>query len=221
MGITEFYGFKTHKCPPQSIAFNDYEHDVYEMVRNEKFRPVRNAFQDQLSQDLKAIRSSHKVLVAADKTTNIYKMEAEDYKKMLADNITSSYQKADSEIFDEINSEARILTSKLDLADRVQCYAKKPAFITLNDHELNFDNNPKYRLINPAKSEVGKISKVLLDKINNEVRCKTNLNQWRNTKSVIDWFQNLDAPRNTKFVKFDTVNFVNFYPSISENLLEK
>ena len=90
------------------------------MVRNIKFRPVRNAFQNQLSQDL---RSSQKVLVAADKTTNIYKMEVENYKKMLADNITSSYQKAGSEILDEINSEAHILTSKLDLADRVQCYA--------------------------------------------------------------------------------------------------
>ena len=78
-------------------------------------------------------------------------------------------------------------------------------------------NNPNCRLINPAKSEVGKISKALLDKINNEVRCKTNLNQWRSTKSVIEWFQNLDAQRNTKFIKFDIVNF---YPSISENLLE-
>ena len=84
----------------------------------------------------------------------------EDYKKMLADNIISSYQKAESEILDGINSEARILTSKLDLADRVQCYTRKPAFIALKDHKQNFDNNPKCRLINPAKFEVGKISKV-------------------------------------------------------------
>ena len=187
------------------------------MVRNIKFRPVRNAFQNQLSQDLKSIRSSQKILVAADKTTNIYKMEVEDYKKMLADNITLSYQKAENKSLDEINCEARIVTLKLDLADRVQCYARKSVFITLKDHKPNFDNNPKCRLINPAKSEVGRISKVLLDNINNEVRCKTNLNQWRSTKSVIDWFQNLDAQRNTKFIKFDIVNF---YPSISENLLE-
>ena len=130
-----------------------------------KFRPVRNAFQNQLSQDLKSIKSSQKVLVAADKTTNIYKMEMEDYKKILADNITSSYQKANSEIFGEINSEACILTSKLDLVDRVQCYARQPIFITLKNHKPNLDNNPKCRLINPVKFEVGKISKVLLDKI--------------------------------------------------------
>ena len=52
------------------------------MVRSIKFRPVRNAFQDQLSQDLKSIRSSQKVLVTADKTTNIYKLKVEDYNKM-------------------------------------------------------------------------------------------------------------------------------------------
>ena len=117
----------------------------------------------------------------------------------------------------KINSEARILTSNLDLADRVQCYERKPACITLDDHKPNFDNNQKCRLINPIKSEVGKISKVLLDKISNEMWCKTNLNQWRSTKSVIDWFQNLNAQSNTKFIKFDIVNF---YSSISENLLE-
>ena len=77
---------------------------------------------------------------------------------------------------------------------------EKTGLYTLKDRKPNFDNNPKCRLINRAKSEVEKIRKVLLDKINNVVRYKTNPNQWRG------WFQNLDAQRNTKF-KFDTVNF--------------
>ena len=79
LGKTKFFGFKTQKCPLQSIALNDFKHDLYEMVQNIKFRPVRNAFLDQLSQDLKSIRPSQEVLVAADKTTNIYKMEVEHY----------------------------------------------------------------------------------------------------------------------------------------------
>ena len=61
------------------------------MVRSIKFRPVRNAFRDQLSQDIKPIRLSQKVLFATDKNTNIYKMKVEDYKKMPADNITTNY----------------------------------------------------------------------------------------------------------------------------------
>ena len=54
-------------------------------------------------------------------------MEVEDYRKMLVDNITSNYQNADNEILDKIKSEACILTSRLNLADKVQCYARKPA----------------------------------------------------------------------------------------------
>jgi hypothetical protein len=41
---------------------------------------------------------------------------------------------------------------------------KREAFITLKDHQENFENNPKCRLINPAKIESGKLSKVILDK---------------------------------------------------------
>ena len=43
---------------------------------------------------------------------------------------------------------------------------KREAFISLKDHKENFENNPKCRLINPAKSDSGKISKLILDKIN-------------------------------------------------------
>ena len=38
-------------------------------------------------------------------------------------------------------------------------------------------SNPTFRLINPAKSEIGKISKQLLK-----------LNQWKNTKALLAWF---------------------------------
>ena len=47
-----------------------------------------------------------------------------------------------------------------------------------------FENNPKCRLINPAKSESGKLSKVILDKINSNLREKLNSNQWRNTQHI-------------------------------------
>ena len=44
--------------------------------------------------------------------------------------------------------------------------ARKNAFVTLKDHKENFDTNPKCRLLNPSKSELGKVSKVVLDRIN-------------------------------------------------------
>ena len=39
-------------------------------------------------------------------------------------------------------------------------------FFTLKDHKENFQNNPTVRLINSAKNEIGRISKVILGKIN-------------------------------------------------------
>ena len=81
----------------------------------------------------------------------------------------------------------------------------------------NFESNPKCRLINPAKSELGKVSKVILDSINQEIRSTTNVNQWRNSQSVINWFKDIEHKSQYNFVSFDIVDY---YPSISEELLD-
>ena len=47
---------------------------------------------------------------------------------------------------------------------------------------------------------------------------KTQVNQWRNTKLVIEWFKAVKTKNKCSFIKFDIVDF---YPSISEELLSK
>jgi len=59
----------------------------------------------------------------------------------------------------KIDREAKVIAKELDLDGRVECLAQRDAFITLKDHKENFANNLKCRLINPAKSEIGLISK--------------------------------------------------------------
>ena len=95
---------------------------------------------------------------------------------------------------------------------------EKSAFITFNDHKPNFKNKNQCRLINPAKSEIGIVSKSILERINNEIRNKTGFKQWRNTTSVIDWFKGIKNKQKCKFLKFDIVDF---YPSITEEILKK
>ena len=58
----------------------------------------------------------------------------------------------------KVNNEANI-AANLNIDDRTECMAKRQAFITLKDHKDNFQNKPTCRLINPAKSEIGRISK--------------------------------------------------------------
>ena len=61
----------------------------------------------------------------------------------------------------------------------MQTNGENNCFISLYD-------NPTVRMINPAKNEFGKISKVILDKINKNIRENLQLDYWKNTNTVIN-----------------------------------
>ena len=42
-------------------------------------------------------------------------------------------------------------------------------YITVKDHKEDFPHKISCRLINPSKSDIGKLSKIILDKINSDV----------------------------------------------------
>ena len=132
-------------------------------------------------------------------------------------NNIKSYKKSTDNAYNNINREAMKIATDLKIADRAECMAKREAFITLKDHKDDFNVNPKCRLINPAKSELGKVSKIKIENINNEVRAVTRVNQWKNTGDVIKWFSNIKDKPNCTFVQFDIEEF---YPSISKNLVK-
>ena len=180
------------------------------------FLCVRNPFQEILKQDIKKINASNKVLVFADKTRNIYGLDKEQHKKLLRENISKSYKKSDKQSVDMVNQELKDITTKHEIGDKIEAMSRKQAFISLKDHKENFLNNPKCRLINPAKSDLGFVSKTILDRINYSIRSKVNVNQWRNTQSVVEWFSNIKEKSSCSFLVFDIVDY---YPSISESLL--
>ena len=84
------------------------------------------------------------------------------------------------------------IASKLEISDRIDTTGENTAFITLKDHKPNFTNKPTCRLINPSKSEIGKISKQILERINAKIIQSTGFNQWKNTSEVIDWFDRVN-----------------------------
>ena len=95
---------------------------------------------------------------------------------------------------------------------------ERESFISLKDHKENFLNNPKCRLLNPTKCELGKVSKQILSRIVSTIRKKTGYKQWKNVYSVIEWFKKLENKKNLSLILFDVVNY---YPSITIELLEK
>ena len=78
-------------------------------------------------------------------------------------------RKSEKDTARKINIEAKQIVEQLKLDDRIEQAAEQKAFITLKDHKPNFPNNIKCRLINPAKSNLGKISKQILQKINSKI----------------------------------------------------
>ena len=122
------------------------------------------------------------MFVFADKTQNIYEVPPSTYTKLLTENITKTYKTENEDITEKINKELKELTNNLGIGNRIDIMAKREAFVTLKDHKENFDSHPKCRLINPAKSELGKVSKVILDAINNNIRSIIKVNQWKNSQ---------------------------------------
>ena len=166
---------------------------------------------------MRDMRHDDRIYVPADKTRNFYRMTKEAHKNLLLKNITNEYKKSSDDIVDKINKTDKELVENLDISDRVYSLSRRNAFITIKDHKDNYLNNTKCRLINTAKTEVGKVSKRILTRVVTSLREKTKLNQWNNSFSVIEWFKNLENKSKLSFIQFDIVEF---YPSITENLLK-
>ena len=184
----ETYGFTSCKCPPTVEELSDFENELLFFVKNIEFRNINNSFQKNLNDDIKRINTPKKVLVKADKSRNIYQLDKDDYKKYLRENITRTYKKLANKRLNPVNKQAKKIAEKLNVDDRIEKIQKSEACITVKDHKTVFPNNPSFRLINPSKSNIGKISKKILDKINQKVIQETKVNQWKNTNAVIAWF---------------------------------
>ena len=189
---------------------------MLKMIQNIKFKDTKCKFQKELFNDVNKINKSNMLFVAADKTTNFYKMDPKSYNDLLDKNVTKTYKTIPAETVCNIENEAKSIAEKLNLADRINTTAQREAFVTLKDHKPNFENNPTCRLINPSKSEIGRVSKQILDRINTKVIEATRVNQWKNTKSVLYCFNQVTDKSQYSFIAFDVVDF---YPSISIDLL--
>ena len=83
------------------------------------------------------------------------------------------------------------MAEKLSIDDRIEKMEETEAYITVKDYKEGFPHKLPFRLINPSKSDIGKISKKLLDKTSKILILNTIVNQWKNSTTVIDWFKNI------------------------------
>ena len=178
-GKTEWCGLKSFISPRPVKELTPFENKLILLVKNIKFRKVRNHFQDQLQQDLKRMKASNKTMTFADNTTNIYRFTRKEYEKILNDSITATHKKASNNIKKKINVAGKQDLRHNKVLKRMQTNGENNCFKSLKDHNENFRNNPTIRLISPAKNKLGKINKVILYKINKNIRENVQLNQWK------------------------------------------
>ena len=162
--IDNKFKLKTRKCPPQIQDMKDFENDLLKLIENIQFRIVSDEFLNKLNEDINKIRFSDKLFVSADKTQNYYEITKENYNKILHDNITETSKKAQPLLPEKINIEAKKIAKSFDTHNKMDITAKRQCFVTIKDHKDDLLNIVKYRLLNPTKSELGKISKHILQK---------------------------------------------------------
>ena len=206
------FTFPSKKSAPPIEELSAFENDLYDMIRKIKFRRYTNNFQESMKKDIKEIKKSKDLIVAADKTSNFYKIKPNEYSQLIQKNINKDYKKTDICTIKSINASGQKILQDNQIRGKVPKYEQMEAFITLKDHKEDFARNTRCRLINPSKTHIGKVSKSILDRINNSIRSKTKLLQWKNTHEVISWFNAIPRKSSKCFIKFDVVDF---YPTIT------
>ena len=173
-----------------------------------------------MKHDVDLIKKSGKIMVKADKTRNIYEVPKESYLGLRKNQVTSTYKLDREHTVDNINRESYLIAKKLRIEDRVGKMIIKPATLLFKDHKNNFNvrNKLPSRLLNPSKSEIGRISKRILDDINTTIRKKTQHCQWICTNDTINWFNALKGKNKATFLQFDIMEY---FPSISEKTFDE
>ena len=123
----------------------------------------------------------------------------------------------------KVNQKAAIIARKERLETKMEVFTLGNTRATFKDTKQGFLGKLSWRLLNPAKTPIGKLSQVILKEKVSELRDKLQLNHWKSTQEVLEWFKTLDHKKQVtknqpiKFIKFDIQAY---YPSITRELLD-
>ena len=100
------FGFKSAHYPPASRELKSFEDELIAIVSNVEMRPTTNELQKQMKDDIEKIRNCREVIAGADKTSNHYLIQPDQYKKHLTNTISKEYRKAPINTVKKIDAEA-------------------------------------------------------------------------------------------------------------------
>ena len=121
-------------------------------------------------------------------------------------NITRGYKVSTDDKKDDIDKRTGMLAQKLKIEIKMEQHTSTPASVTLRDHKNKFSTNKHCRLINQAKSKLGIVSKIILEKLIKQIRAECRLRTQPLEKLIQDvlyWFKDLQPSPKPRFLKFD------------------
>ena len=133
-------------------------------------------------QEISGINRDRKIFVPAGKSRNSYKIDCETCEELLHENITKTYKKMDKKKVRAINIDAKKIAKDLELEDEIEKMQDSECYITVKDPREDFPQKIPCRLINPSKSDIGKLSKIIFDKINGDALSSVQVNQRKNSR---------------------------------------
>ena len=123
----ENFGFNSIRLIPIPITqLKEFENRLKNMVRDVVFRPYNNDFQNRMKRDLNDIITSPNIIVAADKTTNNYKLTPTRFNEKLQREIHKSFKKADKDAVNDDILKQKEVVADFELNERVM-YSPPPS----------------------------------------------------------------------------------------------
>ena len=90
-------------------------------------------FRKKSKHDIPEIRNSIEVIVPADNTRDLYKIEKEDYFKFLSENIRKTCKKSNKNKVNKLNLDAKKIANKLSTNNRVDWLQKNETYVTVKE----------------------------------------------------------------------------------------
>ena len=108
---------------------------------------------------------------------NLYEIPPNDYKRLLHEDITKSCKESTKRLENAINMEGKHIAKNMNLNNLIESLPQISPGITLKNYKENFRTSHPCYLIDPLKSELGKVSKVRLENVNTKFVQSLNVNQ--------------------------------------------
>ena len=132
----------------------------------------------------------------------MYAMGKEHYTKLLSENITKDYRKADEDHTDKINRECKQHAVDLKVENKMEKITERSAFISIKDHKENFPNSIQCRLINLAWNNLGKVTQNIIRTAVTSIKERSSLNLWMGTSEVLHWYE-ANKQKGVSFIQYD------------------